>query len=261
MNMAETRSAVVTGSSKGIGRGIAYRLAEDGYDIVVNYHSDESGAQETARVVGERGRRALVVQGDVGLKEDVDRVFDQTLDRFGVPHIVVNNAAVQTWQPLLELEERDWDRTLRTNLKGTFLCTQRAAREMVAAKQPGRIINIGSGSNRTPFPKLIDYTCSKGGIEMMTKVAAVELGVFGITVNCVAPGAIEIERTRAEIEDYAESWGRITPTRRVGQVEDVAAAVAFLVSDEAEFITGQTLFVDGGLWSQGPWVYQEDAEN
>ncbi len=259
--MAETGIAIVTGASKGIGRGIAYRLAREGHDIVVNYHSDESGAEETARVVGKRGRRALVVQGDVGLKKDVDRVFDQTLDHFGVPRIVVNNAAIQTWQPLLELEEQDWDRTLRTNLKGTFLCTQRAARELVAAQQPGRIINIGSGSNRTPFPKLIDYTCSKGGIEMMTKVAAVELGVFGITVNCVAPGAIEIERTRAEVEDYAGTWGRITPVRRVGQVEDVAAAVAFLVSDEAEFITGQTLFVDGGLFAQGPWAYQEDADD
>ncbi len=96
---------------------------------------------------------------------------------------------------------------------------------------------------------------------MMTKVAAVELGVFGITVNCVAPGAIEIERTRAEVEDYAGTWGRITPVRRVGQVEDVAAAVAFLVSDDAEFITGQTLFVDGGLFAQGPWAYQEDADD
>ncbi len=161
MNIAETGIAIVTGASKGIGRGIAYRLAREGHDIVVNYHSDESGAEETARVVGKRGRRALVVQGDVGLKEDVDRVFDQTLDHFGVPRIVVNNAAIQTWQPLLELEEQDWDRTLRTNLKGTFLCTQRAARELVAAQQPGRIINIGSGSNRTPFPKLIDYTSAR----------------------------------------------------------------------------------------------------
>ncbi len=257
--MAKTRIAIVTGSSKGIGRGIAYRLATEGCDIVVNYHSDEPGAEETARVVAQRGRQALVVQGNIGLKKDVDRVFDQTLERFGVPHIIVNNAAIQTWQPLLELEESDWDRTLRTNLKGTFLCTQRAARELVAARQPGRIINIGSGSNRTPFPNLIDYTCSKGGIEMLTKVAAVELGAFGITVNCVAPGAIEIERTRAEVEDYAGTWGPITPARRIGQVEDVAAAVAFLVSDEAEFITGQTLFVDGGLFSQGPWPYQEDA--
>ncbi len=259
--MAKTRIAVVTGSSKGIGRGIACRLATDGCDIVVNYHSDEAGAEETARVVGERGRRALLVQGDVGLKADVDRVFDQILDRFGVPHVIVNNAAIQTWKPFLELDERDWDRTLRTNLKGTFLCTQRAARELVAARQPGRIINIGSGSNQRPFPKLIDYTCSKGGIEMLTKVAAVELGAFGITVNCVAPGAIEVERTRAETEDYAGTWARITPTRRVGQVEDVAAAVAFLVSDEAEFITGQTLFVDGGLFSQGPWPYQGDADS
>ena len=152
MNIAETGIAIVTGASKGIGRGIAYRLAREGHDIVVNYHSDESGAEETARVVGKRGRRALVVQGDVGLKEDVDRVFDQTLDHFGVPRIVVNNAAIQTWQPLLELEEQDWDRTLRTNLKGTFLCTQRAARELVAANSPGESSTSDRAATERPSP-------------------------------------------------------------------------------------------------------------
>ena len=122
----------------------------------------------------------------------------------------------------------------------------------------GRIINIGSGCNKVPFPNLVDYSASKGGIQTFTMVAAVELGKYGITVNCVAPGSILIERTVEEAPDYAETWSPITPLRRIGQVDDVAAAVVFLASDEASFISAQTVYVDGGLWSQGPWPYATD---
>jgi NAD(P)-dependent dehydrogenase (short-subunit alcohol dehydrogenase family) len=125
----------------------------------------------------------------------------------------------------------------------------------MAVQRRGRIINIGSGSNKAPFPNLVDYTSSKGGIEMFTRVAAVELGYYGITVNCVAPGMIEIERTKAESPDYAGTWAPLTPLQRIGQVTDVAAAVVFLASPQAEFITAQTLYVDGGLLSQVPWPY------
>ena len=246
---------VVTGASKGIGRGVAIALAHHGFDIAVNFHRDPGGAEITADLVRSAGRRALVVPADVGVKHDVDRMFDQILTHLGMPEVLVNNAGIQTWAPLLELNEEDWDRTLRTNLKGTFLCTQRAAQQMVRFGT-GRIINIGSGSNKIPFPNLIDYTSSKGGIELFTRVAAVELGRYGITVNCVAPGAIEIERTRAEAPDYATTWGGLTPLGRVGQVEDVAGAVVFLTSPAAQFITGQTLYVDGGLFVQGPWPYE-----
>jgi len=120
----------------------------------------------------------------------------------------------------------------------------------------GRIVNIGSGCNKLAFPKLVDYTASKGGIEMFTKVAAVELGPYRITVNCVAPGAIEIERTRQEAGDYAGTWARLTPLGRVGYPADVARAVVFLASDAADFITGQTLWVDGGLFSKPAWPYE-----
>jgi NAD(P)-dependent dehydrogenase (short-subunit alcohol dehydrogenase family) len=253
--MGKNKVAVVTGASKGIGRGIAYRLADQGYDIVVNYGRDLEGADETAREVRARGREALIVQADVGLKADVDRMFDELLRRLGTPSVLVNNAGVQTWKALLELEEEEWDQTLRTNLKGTFLCTQAAAREMIK-EGSGRIINIGSGCNKGPFPNLVDYTASKGGIEMLTRVAAVELGPRGITVNCVAPGAIEIERTKLESPDYAGTWGPVTPMRRIGNVEDVAEAVAYLVSEAADFVTGQTLYVDGGLYTQVVWAYE-----
>jgi NAD(P)-dependent dehydrogenase (short-subunit alcohol dehydrogenase family) len=186
-------------------------------------------------------------------------MFDLTREKLGTPQTLVNNAGVQTWKPLLELGEEEWDRTLRTNLKGTFLCTQRAAREMLKAGG-GTIINIGSGCNKVPFPNLVDYTSSKGGIEMLTRVAAVELGIHGITVNCIAPGAIEVERTRAEAPDYAATWAPLTPLRRIGQVGDVAMAVVFLTSPQARFITGQTLYVDGGLFSQGPWPYSAQGD-
>ena len=253
--MTKRRIAIVTGAGKGIGRGIALRLAEDGFDVAVNYVSDRDGAEETASLLRERGVDALVAQADVGFSDQVHRMFDRIVDEWGIPAVLVNNAGVQTWKSLLDLDEKDWDRTLRTNLKGPFLCTQRAAREM-AAKGEGRIVNIGSGCNKAPFPKLVDYTASKGGLDLFTRVAAVELGPLGITVNCVAPGAIEIERTRREAPDYAANWSPITPLRRIGYPRDIAAAVAFLVSPEASFITGQTLYVDGGLYTQVPWPYE-----
>ncbi len=168
--------------------------------------------------------------------------------------MLVNNAGVQTWSPLAELSEEDWDRTIRTNLKGTFLCSQRAARLMRG--HGGSIINIGSGASKLPFPCLGDYCASKGGIENLTAVSAVEFGPWKIRVNCVAPGAVEIERTKQESPDYDATWSPLTPLRRIGHVEDVAAAVAFLAGDGASFISGQTLYVNGGLFRQGPWPYK-----
>jgi len=254
--MKNRRIAVVTGASKGIGRGIARRLARDGFSIVVNYASDQAGAEETAAQVAAEGSEALLFQADVGVSEEVNALFDQVEKEWGICEVLVNNAGVQTWKPLLELEEPEWDRTIRTNLKGTFLCTQRAARDMASNGRQGCIVNIGSGCNKGPFPKLVDYSASKGGIELLTRVSAVELGPLGIRVNCVAPGAIEIERTQQEAPNYAATWSPITPLRRVGQVEDVADVVAFLASEGGRFIHAQTIYVDGGLFSQMVWPYE-----
>lgn len=246
--------ALVTGASKGIGRGIAIGLAQAGWTVAVNYYRDKEGAEETAARIEQAGQTAFLLQGDVGKSEDVETMFgdfDGTADQLD---LLVNNAGVQTWAPLLELEEADWDRTLNTNLKGTFLCTKLAAQRMKTTGG-GIVINIGSGANKRPFPNLVDYGASKGGLERLTKVSAVELGPHGIRVNCVAPGAIEIERTKLEAPDYAGTWSPITPLRRVGNVVDVANVVVFLASPAASFVTGQTIYVDGGLFTQGPWPY------
>lgn len=252
----QAKVALVTGASQGVGRGIALGLAENGWDVGVNYHRNQVGAEETAAAIRAKGRQAWLLPADVGDSQQVQAMFEQFDRQAGPLKLLVNNAGVQTWAPLLELREEDWDRTIRTNLKGTFLCTQQAARRMQTTGG-GRIINIGSGANKAPFPNLGDYCASKGGIETLTVVAAVELGQYGITVNCVAPGCIEIERTRLEDPDYAGTWAPLTPLGRVGYVEDVANAVAFLAGPGADFITGQTLYVDGGLWSQIPWAYRK----
>ena len=251
------RSAIVTGASRGVGKGIALELARAGCRVAVNYSSSAEAAAATVAEIQSLGVEAFTVRADVSQEVDVDGMLDEAVSRWGRVDVLVNNAGVQTWAPLVDLSEADWTRVIDTNLKGCFLCTRAAARHMTTAGG-GAIVNIGSGSNKMPFPKLVAYTASKGGIEMLTRVAAVELGPVGIRVNCVAPGAIEIERTKEENPDYAGLWGRITPLRRVGTPADVGHAVVFLASDQASFVSGQTLWVDGGLFTQPMWAYREE---
>jgi NAD(P)-dependent dehydrogenase (short-subunit alcohol dehydrogenase family) len=251
----EGRYALVTGGGRGVGKGISLALADAGCSVAVNYASSQAAAAATAAELVARGVEAWPVQGDVRQPADVDRMFRDVLSRWPRLDIVVNNAGMQTWTPLVDVTEAEWDDVIDTNLKGCFLVTQAAARQM-RTQGSGAIINIGSGCNKVPFPSLVAYTASKGGIEMLTRVSAVELGPSGIRVNCVAPGAIEIERTREENPDYAAVWSRVTPLRRVGTPADVGAAVVFLASDAASFVSGQTLWVDGALFSQAIWAYE-----
>lgn len=246
--------ALITGASSGIGREIAIRLAKLGFRLLVNHFHDPQGALETLRQAGVSESRGHALGADVGSPSEVEAMFGEIRKLEQPLSVLVNNAAVQTFASILDLKPDDWLRTIQTNLTGSFLCVQQAARLMQTGG--GTIINIGSGANRVPFPKLVDYCSSKGGIEMLTKVAAIELGKFAIRVNCVAPGAIENERTQRESPGYAETWGSITPLGRCGKMVDVADAVELLVSDKARFITGQTLYVDGGLWTRGQWPYE-----
>jgi 3-oxoacyl-[acyl-carrier protein] reductase len=250
--MSTRRTALVTGANSGIGKIIASRLARAGYDVAINYKLEPLAAESLAKELQSNGTRAIAVNADVATSTDVDAMFEKVFAAFGQLHALVNNAGVQVFKPLLDVEENEWDRVIATNLKGCYLCTQRAGRHM-KERRSGSIVNIGSGCNKVPFPNLSGYTASKGGIEMFTKSAAVELGPFGIRVNCVAPGAIDTERTKAELPDFAASWARLTPLRRIGTPDDVAAAVEFLLSENASFISGQTLGVDGGLFVQPRW--------
>jgi 3-oxoacyl-[acyl-carrier protein] reductase len=248
--------AIVTAGVSALGRAMVRGLAGAGHDLAFTHLGAEDAARDLAAEVQGLGRRAIFAECDAGDEAAVEAFHARAQDWAGVaPAVLVNNAGVQTWAPLLDLSIRDWDRVMATNLRGTFLNTRAAARAMTAAGQGGAIINLGSGCNKLAFPRLVDYTASKGGIEQFTKVAAVELGPHGIRVNCLAPGAIATERTAAEAPDYAGIWSPVTPLRRVGTPEDLVGPLLFLVSDAAAFVTGQTLWVDGGAFSQANWPY------
>ncbi len=253
---ASAKLAVVTGGSSGIGRECVLALAETGWDVAFSHQTDALSANDLVAEIEAHGRHGWGDRCDAGISDEVEAFLDSVAARFDrVPDLLVNNAGVQTWSPLLDLAEGDWDRVIRTNLKGCFLNTQKVARQMIAARRGGVIVNIGSGCNKVPFPNLVDYSASKAGIEQFTRSAAMELGPHGIRVNCVAPGAIEVERTRKEQGDYADTWLRITPMRRVGTTRDVTNAVLFLAEDRSDFITAQTLYVDGGVFTVPNWPY------
>jgi len=252
-NVADRKTVLVTGANSGIGKVIASRLAHAGYDVALNFKVDGAVATTFAAELQRDCRgRAIAVYANVGKRQDVDRMFEVVLGHFGKLDALVNNAGVQVEKPFLDVEESEWDFVLNTNLKGYFLCLQRSARHM-KERHAGAIVNIGSGCNKTPFPNLSSYSVSKAGIDMLTKAAAVELGPLGIRVNCVGPGAIDTERTKQETADFAGKWAKLTPLKRIGAPEDVASAVEFLLSDHASFINGQTIWVDGGLFTAAPW--------
>lgn len=251
--------ALVTAGPSAIGQGLVLALARAGYDVGFTHLGAAAAAADLVAEVAGLGRAARAWQADAGDAADVARFHAEAAAWRGAPDVLVNNAGIQTWSSLLDLDVADWDRVLRTNLRGCFLNTQAAARAMIGAGKGGSIVNIGSGCNKLAFPKLVDYTASKGGIEQFTKVAAVELGPHGIRVNCVAPGAIATARTAAEAGDYAGTWARVTPLRRVGTPADVAGPVVFLCSEAAGFISGQTLGVDGGVFARATWPYDDQA--
>ena len=250
-------TALVTGASRGIGKEIALELARHGYRVAVNYYNDPSPFVEaTMTEIRALQPDAFPIEADIRSSSQVAAMFDHVIRAFGGLDLLVNNAGVQTWKPLLDVTEEEWDLVIDTNLKGCFLCTQQAARHM-KDQGGGSIVNLGSGCNKLAFPSLVAYTASKGGIEMFTKEAAVELGQYGIRVNCVAPGAIESERTRQEDPDYAGTWSKLTPLGRVGTAADIAPTVVFLASPGASFISGQTIWVDGALFTKAQWPYKK----
>jgi NAD(P)-dependent dehydrogenase (short-subunit alcohol dehydrogenase family) len=246
------RVALVTGSSKGLGAAIAAEAAKEGAKVIVNYCSDEAGARQVVREIESCGGAAMAIYGDVSIREDVESMVEVGIQHFGKIDVLVNNAGIALWKPFLELSEENWDRTLDVNLKSVFLCSQAVARRMVEQKISGSIVNISSIAAYGALDCLVPYCASKGGMTLTTKAIATELGAYGIRVNAVAAGTIDIKRNRDTDPKYPGDWLPFIPMGRVGTVEDIAKPVLFLASDEAAYITGQTFWADGGLTSYVP---------
>jgi 3-oxoacyl-[acyl-carrier protein] reductase len=246
----QDRVAIVTGSSRGIGRGIADRLASEGCRVVVNGRSSET-IEPIAQELTRQGGQAIAVAADVGLANDVDRLFNTTVEKFGGVDILVNNAAwASPTAHFLEMDEEHWDTVIRTNLKSAFLCCSRAARLMVDQHRRGSIINISSFAAARSHRQMAAYDATKGGMEAFTRAIAIDLAPFGIRVNVVGPGAIHTEEFEAEGEEARQRRGQTVPLGRVGYPADIAGAVAFFASDDASYVTGQILYVDGGMLAQ-----------
>jgi NAD(P)-dependent dehydrogenase (short-subunit alcohol dehydrogenase family) len=246
----EGKFALVTGSSRGIGSGIAKALATQGTSVAVNYAGSKEKAEWVSGEIKGIGRDSFTVQADVSDKKQVKRMFSEIKKRWGKLDILVNNAGIINYAEFENIKEKDWDRVIDVNLKGQFLCSQEAVRLMKKNKW-GRIINIASissGGVGIGFRNIAHYSASKGGVIGMTENMALELADNGINVNAIAPGAIETDMsagTAADEKTLKATLARV-PKGRMGKPEDIGAAAVFLASDEADYITGLTLYVDGG---------------
>jgi glucose 1-dehydrogenase len=249
------KNALVTGSDQGIGQAIALRLAEEGADVVINYHSNRAGAEDTRAQVEKMGRRSAAIQADVGSPEAARKLEDEAVAALGSLDILVNNAGIEKRAPFLEIAQADYLAVIGVNLHGPFFLTQAFAARLVARKAPGTVINISSVHEELPFPNFTPYCMAKGGLKMMMRNLAVELAQFGITVNNIAPGAIETPINRKLLSDPKLLGALLEniPLHRLGKPSDVASVAAFLASDDAAYITGTTVVVDGGLL----WNYSE----
>jgi glucose 1-dehydrogenase len=251
------KNALITGATSGIGQAIAIRLAEEGCNIAINYRKSPEAAVDTEEMALQQacgniencGVKSLLVQGDVSQESDIVEMVNTVLKEFGSLDILVNNAGIQTESPSHEVTTADFDRVIAVNLRGAYLCARETIKHLLSVNRPGVIINISSVHEIIPRPMYISYSISKGGMENLTKTLALEYAKQGIRVNAIAPGATVTPINQAWIDDpekkaIVESH---IPMGRAGSSEEMAAAVAFLASDEAAYITGQTLFIDGGL--------------
>ncbi len=241
--------AIVTGASSGIGQGIAKRLGCEGAKVIVDYVGTPEGAEETERAIKEAGGVGQIVRADVTSMEDVNALVSAAWDRFGGADILVNNAGMEKKSEFWETPEADYDKVMAVNLRGPFFLTQSFVRRLREARKPGRIVNVSSVHEDMVFPGFATYCCSKGGLRMLMRDLSVELGALGITINNVAPGAIDTPINKALLEDKPKLNALLAniPLGRLGTVDDVAGLVAFLVSDDAAYVTGSTYVVDGGL--------------
>jgi glucose 1-dehydrogenase len=251
------KKVLVTGASQGIGQAIAIRMAEEGADVAINYprEQDRKGAEATRDAIEKLGRRGTLAQADVSKSADVQRMVAETVEALGSVDILVNNAGIELHAPFLDVAEQDYAAVIAVNLNGPFFATQAFARHRRDVKQPGKVINISSVHEELPFPNFTPYCMAKGGLKMMMRNLAIELAPLGITVNNIAPGAIETPINHKLLNDpkLLNPLLESIPLHRLGKTSDVAGVAAFLASADADYITGATIVIDGGLL----WNYSE----
>ncbi|MCM3637908.1 3-oxoacyl-[acyl-carrier-protein] reductase [Sporosarcina luteola] len=246
MGRFERKSAIVTGASRGIGREIAILLGKEGARVAVNYSGSKEKAEEVVELIKQSGGDAFAIQANVSDAEQVKQMIDETLKTFGSIDMLVNNAGITRDNLLMRMKEDEWDDVININLKGVFLCTKAVTRQMMK-QRAGKIVNLASIVGVIGNPGQANYVAAKAGVIGLTKTTARELATRNITVNAVAPGFITTDMTEALPEEVkAQMLGSI-PLGKLGSAEDVAGAVAFLLSDDANYITGQTINVDGGM--------------
>lgn len=241
-----SRVALVTGGSRGIGRAIALRLAADGHAVAVNYAANRAAAEEVVETITANGGTAITVRADVGDTDAVTAMFETVEEHLGRVEVLVNNAGITRDDLLLRMGPEAWDQVIQTNLRSVYLCSRAAMRGMLRSRW-GRIISVSSVSGISGNPGQANYAASKAGIIGFSKSIAREIGSRNITVNVVAPGFIETDMTKGLGTEIAEEVTRRVAVGRLGRPEEIAAAVGYLASDDAAYVTGQTLVVDGGL--------------
>jgi len=248
----EGKVAVITGAASGIGKAIALEMARQGAAVVVNYHSDKDPGQPVVDEITGKGGKGIALQADVSKSDEVNRLVQQVVEQLGKIDVLVNNAGIEQSSPFLEKTEQEWDQVLAVDLKGPFLCAQAAARDMVRRKAPGTIINISSVHEEIAFPGYASYCAAKGGLRMLCRDMALELAPHKINVVNIAPGAIATPINKETLQDpeKMDALNKEIPLGRVGQPEEVAKLAAYLASDDAAYITGTTVVIDGGLMRQ-----------
>jgi glucose 1-dehydrogenase len=249
------RNALVTGSDQGIGKAIALRLAEEGANVVVSHRRSPEQAEQVRAAIAAMGRRTAVVQADVSKVAETQRLFAESVQALGSIDILVNNAGIEINADFWEITEEDYRRVIDVNMTGPFFLTQAFVRHRRDVGGPGKVINNSSVHEELPFPHFTPYCMSKGGLKMMMRNLSIELAPFGITINNIAPGAIEtpINRELLNQPELKAALEANIPLRRLGTPEECAGLVAFLASADADYITGATYFIDGGL----TWNYHE----
>ena len=254
-NRLQGKVVAITGGNQGIGLGIAQRFVQEGAAVSICYLSDKAGTEKTVEGLRANGAKAIAMQADVSKLADGQRFVEETAQQLGEIDVLINNAGVEKRAEFWEVTEADYDFVLNVNLKGLFFITQAFVKHQMQAKAGGKIINLSSVHEELPFPHFATYCASKGGVKMLTRDLSIELAPLGITINSIAPGAIETPINKALLNDPVKLKALLEniPLKRLGEPRDVASVAVFLASDESSYITGTTIFVDGGLL----WNYQE----